>query len=100
VTGDQEHPPGFEPPRRADAPPLAEHVDRRRPERPKHVSENLLPLLRFKPSPEQVEAARQPTAASEDPDDADGLRAARGIAFGLVAAGLLWGVLAALLIWF
>jgi hypothetical protein len=100
VTGDQEHPPGFEPPRRADAPPLAEHVDRRRPGRPEHVSENLLPLLRFKPSPEQVEAARQPTVASQDPEDGDDLRAARGIAFGLGATALLWVVLGALLIWF
>ena len=84
-------------------PPLAEPVDRRRPGRPKEIKPPLAPLLRFKPSPAQVEALRRQAAASEDAaqdDDDDDLRASRGIVFGALAAGLIWAVIGALMIWF
>jgi len=79
--------------------PPAVLADRRRPERPRRVSESLIPLLRFRPSPEQVETEQGAPAASRDAEEDDDLQAARGIAFGLAVSALLWVVLAVLLIW-
>ena len=74
--------------------------DRRRRGRPTRVSESLIPLLRFRPSPEQVEAEQGGPATSEDAEEDDDLQVARGIAFGVAISGLFWLVLAALPIWF
>ena len=74
--------------------------ERRRPGRPRHVSASLIPLLRFRPSPEQMEAERRGPATSDDDEEDDDLQVARGIVFGVAISGLLWLLLAALLIWF
>ena len=81
-----------------DSKPLAEADDRRRSGRLEDVSPSLVPLLRFKPSPEQVEAEQSGPAVSDDAEDDDDLRVARGIAFGLAVSGLFWVALGAVLI--
>ena len=88
---------------RREGPPLAEPVDRRRPGRPKEIRPSLIPLLRFKPSPAQVQAlqggeeARAGAAWDEDDDD---LRVSRGIWLGAMVSGLTWAAIGALMIWF
>ena len=74
--------------------------DRRRRERPAHVSKSLIPLLRFRPSPEQVETEQDGPAASEDAEEDDNLQVARGIAFGLAVSGIFWVAVWALLVRF
>ncbi len=96
---DPERSPDLKREQRREALPLAEAADRRRPDRLKGISPQLLPLLRFKPPPEDGEAAPEHSATSEDAEDDDGLRAARGILFGLAICGLFWIALGALLIW-
>jgi hypothetical protein len=84
---------------------LAEAADRRRPGRPAGVDPQLVPLLRFKPSAEQIDAALAfpsppgnagPGAAT---DDGDGLAAARGIALAVLISAALWAALGALALW-
>ena len=84
---------------------LAEAADRRRPGRPAAVDPQLVPLLRFKPSAEQIDAALAfpspaetagPDAAT---DDADGLGAARGIALAVLISAAFWAALGALALW-
>jgi len=86
-------------------------ADRRRPGRPDAVDPHLVPLLRFKPSADQIgtaqaipslpEAPGSDTAAddADDADDADGLRAARGIALAAGISAALWAMLGALAVW-
>ena len=84
-------------------PPLTEPVDRRRPGRPKDIRPSLIPLLRFKPSPAQVDALQHREETRVDAtwgEDDDDLRASRGILFGVVVSGLIWAVIVALMIWF
>jgi len=89
---------------------LATAADRRRPGRPAEVDPHLVPLLRFKPSAEQIGAARAfpsppDTPAADTPaadpvtDDADTLRAARGIAFAVLISAMFWAMLGALAVW-
>ncbi len=84
---------------------LAEAADRRRPGRPAGVDPQLVPLLRFKPSAEQVDAAQAfpspPESAAADAitDDADGLAAARGIALAVLISAVFWAMLGALAVW-
>jgi hypothetical protein len=73
--------------------------DRRRPNRLPQVSQALVRLLRFKPSPDQVEATRRRAAAGVGDDEADDLRPARGITLCVVVGVLLWLTLVAFLIW-
>ena len=70
-------------------------TDRRRPGRLKDVSPHLTPLLRFRPSAEQIAAARRDPAESEDDDD---LRPARGIALGVLVSLAFWVALLVALI--
>lgn len=84
---------------------LAEAADRRRPGRPAEVDPRLVPLLRFKPSAEQIDAAQDfpspPEAAAPGAvtDDADGLAAARGIALAVLISAVFWAMLGALAVW-
>ncbi len=87
------------------APALAEAADRRRPGRPADVDPHLVPLLRFKPSAEQIDSAlafpSPPEAAAPGAvtDDADGLAAARGIALAVLISAVFWAMLGALAVW-
>ena len=95
------------PPQTSDrtAAPLAEAADRRRPGRPAAVDPRLVPLLRFTPSAEQIDAALafpSPAGTAEPdaiPDDADGLAAARGIALAVLISAVFWAMLGALAVW-
>ena len=97
---DQERPDDSRRVRCRETVPLADSVDRRRSGRLEDVSRSLIPLLRFKPSPEQVAARRSDPVASDHAEDDDDLRVARGIAFGLATSGLFWVALGALRIRF
>ena len=84
---------------------LAEAADRRRPGRPAEVDPRLVPLLRFKPSAAQVDAAQDFPLPPEAPppdaiaDDADALAAARGIALAVLISAVFWAMLGALAVW-
>ncbi len=78
---------------------LEEAADRRRTGRLEDVPPPLIPLLRFKPSPEQVEAEQGHLAPSEDAEDDDSLRLMRGIAFGLAISAFFWIAVGVFLIW-
>ncbi len=79
----------------------SDHVERRRPGRPKDVSPHLLPLLRSRPSPKPAGAV---TAEDSPPDqedtegDDDQLRAARGILLCALVAAMFWVSLGILLL--
>jgi len=78
---------------------LLESLDRRRPGRPSDASSHLVPLLRFRPGQDDMEARDYDALAAPDHgiDRAeDDLRGARGIAFGLLLAVPLWAALVGL----
>jgi hypothetical protein len=81
------------PPQGTQNPPAPGQVERRRPGRPAEVSPELLPLLRYQPTPEGLDVAEPwPTWASvaEPRNGRDPLRAVRGIAVGVVLTAPIW----------
>jgi len=100
-----EPPPLLPQPGDRTAPALAEAADRRRPGRPRDVDPHLVPLLRFRPSAAQIDAAPGFPPPPETPapgavtDDADSLAAARGIVFAVLISAVFWTMVGALVAW-
>ena len=99
MTEDQEDPSDSVPPHPPDAPATQEAVDRRRQGRLKHVSPELVPLLRFKPSAEQMAAPQEHPdealpAQGGDDEVGDDSGIMRDIAFGLLLSIPFWVALA------